>query len=137
MSKIRNVRPLQTGERIVDGSGTVLPAFGLLWQQSFGNAKVTHAAATQAQATASGALTGLDAKVDKTTQVIAGTGLTGGGALSANVTLNANIQTLLDIISSTRGSILYRGASGWAALAPGTAGQVLTSAGAGADPHWV
>lgn len=137
MAKITHIRPLQTGERIVDERGSVLPAFGLLWQQSFNNTKITHAAAAQAQSTASGALTGLDAKVDKTTQVIAGTGLTGGGPLSADVTLDVGLQALLNAISSTRGVILFRGASAWVALAPGTAGQVLTSGGAGADPHWV
>ena len=41
-----------------------------------------------------------------------------------------------DFIGSTRGSILYRGASGWAALTPGTSGYVLTSNGAGADPTY-
>lgn len=43
----------------------------------------------------------------------------------------------LDKISSTRGTILYRGAGGWAALAPGTSGQVLQTYGAAADPGWV
>lgn len=42
----------------------------------------------------------------------------------------------LDKIGTTRGSLLYRGASGWAILAPGTASRVLTSNGAGADPSW-
>lgn len=39
------------------------------------------------------ALTGLDVKVDATTQVIAGSGLTGGGALTGNVTLVAKQNT--------------------------------------------
>lgn len=46
-------------------------------------------------------------------------------------------STTLDTISSTRGSILYRGALGWSALAPGAAGYVLQSGGSGADPSWV
>lgn len=37
---------------------------------------------------------------------------------------------------STRGSILYRGASGWTILIPGTVGQLLEAQGPGADPHW-
>jgi hypothetical protein len=49
----------------------------------------------------------------------------------------AALSAILDGISSTRGSVLYRGASGWAALAPGTAGQVLQTGGPGADPSWV
>lgn len=35
-----------------------------------------------------------------------------------------------------QGAILFRGASAWEVLAAGTAGQVLTSGGAGADPSW-
>lgn len=46
------------------------------------------------------------------------------------------ILSILDWIGSTRGSVLYRGASGWAILAPGTVGTVLTSGGAGADPSY-
>lgn len=37
---------------------------------------------------------------------------------------------------STRGSILYRGASGWAILAPNTAGYFLKDGGVGADPSY-
>lgn len=51
-------------------------------------------------------------------------------------TFTANIQALLDSIGSTRGDVLFRGAGGWSVLAPGTAGQVLTTGGAGADPSW-
>lgn len=53
-------------------------------------------------------------------------------ALGASVTAT----TILDSIGSTRGNVIYRGASVWAALAVGTSGQVLTSGGAGADPSW-
>lgn len=49
----------------------------------------------------------------------------------------STISSLLDLISSTRGTVLYRGASGWSPLAPGTAGYVLSTNGAGADPAWV
>ncbi len=38
------------------------------------------------------------------------------------------------VFGSTRGSILYRGASVWALRTPGTAGYFLQSQGAGADP---
>lgn len=69
--------------------------------------------------------------------VIAGTGLTGGGNLSTDITLNADVQAILNLITTTRGSILYRGASSWSALAPGTSGQVLSTNGAGADPSWI
>lgn len=47
----------------------------------------------------------------------------------------ANAQTLLDSITATQGSILYRGSAGWQALGPGVVGQVLTQA-AGPAPAW-
>ena len=46
------------------------------------------------------------------------------------------VQAALNSISSTRGTILYRGASAWVALAPGVSGQFLKTQGAGADPVW-
>jgi hypothetical protein len=39
-------------------------------------------------------------------------------------------------IGSTRGAILERGASGWALIAPGSSGTVLTSNGSSADPSY-
>lgn len=47
-----------------------------------------------------------------------------------------SISSQLDSLASTRGSILYRGVSGWTVLAPGTSGTALVSAGSGADPAW-
>ena len=38
--------------------------------------------------------------------------------------------------SNAQGTLLYRGASGWSALAPGTSGYVLTTGGSGANPSW-
>lgn len=51
-------------------------------------------------------------------------------------TLTTTSSAILDAIGSTRGMILYRGASGWSVLATGTSGQVLQTGGAGADPSW-
>ena len=50
------------------------------------------------------------------------------------VTLSPSGQ--LDTLSTTQGAIVYRNASAWVALGPGTAGQVLQSGGAGANPSW-
>jgi hypothetical protein len=38
--------------------------------------------------------------------------------------------------ASAQGTILYRGASTWSALAPGLSGQLLRTGGAGANPSW-
>lgn len=59
-----------------------------------------------------------------------------GGAGCGLLNTSTAVSTALDLITSTRGSIFYRGASGWAGLAPGTSTYVLTSNGAGADPSW-
>lgn len=66
-----------------------------------------------------------------TTQRVIGRN-TGGSGDPEEVTASQ----VLDWIGSTRGSILYRGASGWAILPPGTSGDVLVSNGAGADPSY-
>ena len=58
---------------------------------------------------------------------------TGGSAQPTDVTPSA----VLDIIGTSRGSLLYRGASVWSALAPSTAGYLLATNGIGADPAWV
>ena len=60
-----------------------------------------------------------------------GRNTTGSGVME-----ELTLSQMLDWASSTRGTILYRGAAGWAALGPGTSGHFLQTAGAGADPLW-
>lgn len=50
--------------------------------------------------------------------------------------LTSAVQDLLDAISSTQGTLVFRGPSDWNALAPGTAEQVLKTGGTGANPSW-
>lgn len=56
----------------------------------------------------------------------------GSAATPADITASQ----VLDMISSTRGTILYRGAVTWSVLAPGATTEFLRSGGAGADPYW-
>lgn len=62
---------------------------------------------------------------------------------STNTTERVNIQTLtgvqgsLDSITNVQGAVLFRGASLWEGLVPGTSGYVLSTQGPDADPHWV
>jgi hypothetical protein len=65
-----------------------------------------------------------------------GIALTPSGNLTDSPTITALVQEILDQITTVRGSVLYRGAAAWAALAPGTAGQFLRTNGAAADPNW-
>jgi hypothetical protein len=94
------------------------------------------------------------------TSVAAGTGLTTGGApITATGTISfstiadssilanisgvtaapiASMLTLIfdHIFGATQGDVLYRSATAWVALAPGTSGQILTTGGAAANPSW-
>lgn len=57
---------------------------------------------------------------------------TSGGGDPEEVT----VTQVLDWIGATQGSVIYRGASTWSALTPGTAGTFLQSQGTGANPVW-
>lgn len=61
----------------------------------------------------------------------------GRNTAGAGNTEEITASQLLDWIDATRGDVLYRGASVWSALAPATAGFILQTNGAGADPAWV
>lgn len=59
-------------------------------------------------------------------------GRTGAGTY----TFTTESQQLDSMGTPAQGQIAYRGSSSWALLSPGTAGQVLTAQGAGANPSW-
>jgi hypothetical protein len=54
----------------------------------------------------------------------------------AGIVEEVTATQVLDFISSTQGTILYRNASAWVALSPGISGQFLKTNGAGANPAW-
>lgn len=63
--------------------------------------------------------------------------------IMANKTVGAaaptacSISDILDFLGTiAQGSLIYRDATGWALLSPGTAGNVLTTHGASANPTW-
>jgi len=92
------------------------------------------------------------------TEVDTGTGLTGGPITTTGTISLADVATLTGLVNltgspaapvphtltewidaaigSTRGDILYRNATVWTVLAPGTAGFSLQTGGAGADPSY-
>lgn len=59
-----------------------------------------------------------------------------GSATTAARSDHTHEVTNLTIASEDQGDILYRNASAWVRLAPGTDGQVLNTNGAAADPTW-
>lgn len=60
--------------------------------------------------------------------------VSGGTAVPTANTLTAILDA---IVSSARGTLLYRTNSGWVGLAPGSNGQILQSGGASGDPSWI
>lgn len=58
---------------------------------------------------------------------------TGSSAAPAFNTFSAAFDSAF---ASAQGTVLYRGASGWTALAPGTSGLFLQTQGTGANPQW-
>lgn len=60
----------------------------------------------------------------------------GRNSAGAGSTEEVTASQVLDWRTTTRGSLLYRGASTWDGLAPGTSGYPLLSSGAGADPAY-
>lgn len=96
---VTKITPLDYRTPLVDlDTGAPSLQFIRLWQQNFSNVDSVFQ-------TASAALSGLEGKVDNTTQVIAGVGLTGGGTLDADVTLNidttAEAERIRDVIGAT------------------------------------
>ena len=71
-----------------------------------------------------------------TTDTTNASNITSGNLAAArySTTLSAALDSSA---GATQGSILYRNATGWTQLGPGTSGQVLQTQGAGANPAWV
>ncbi len=65
-------------------------------------------------------------------------GVMGNSTASERTARAETLTAIIDrALGSTRGSIIARGASGWAILPPGaTAGQIIRSGGTGADPSY-
>lgn len=119
---IQPVSPLNWRVPIVNPDGTPCPQFIRLWQSMFGNGENSNAL--------------LQELVAAELQAGAGITITPDGHLLSNPTISADLQALLDAVTTTQGSILFRGASEWQFLGPGTSGQFLETQGAGADPVW-
>ena len=97
--------------------------------------------ATGAAGTAAGAVTAAEYATALASQnalaPIASGAVLGNATGSTAVPIASTMSAMLDrAVGSTQGEILFRGSAGWKILAVGTAGQKLTSGGAGADVSW-
>ena len=62
----------------------------------------------------------------------------GNNTTGSAAPVDATLTSIFDqAYCNVQGSILYRGATSWACLPPGTSGYVLSSQGASANPHWI
>lgn len=59
--------------------------------------------------------------------------ISGGSTIPSDNTVSAILDA---VFTNTQGSVLYRSASGWTFLGPGTANQVLISGGPGQNVSW-
>ena len=101
-------------------------------QRSSLTGDVTASAGSNSTTIANDAVTYAKMQNISATQRILGRNTAGAGD-----TEEVTISQALDWISTTQGAILYRNATTWVALAPGTSGQVLQTGGAAANPSWL
>ena len=63
--------------------------------------------------------------------------LLGNSGSTSTTAMDTTLSALLDrAIGSTQGSVLYRGASSWVSLGPGTSGEFLETGGPGGNLSW-
>ena len=117
---------LTTGSAI-PSQGAILFRYASSWE--------TLPAGTSGQFLQTGGATGIPSWVSIST---INSGTTNNLAYYSGSTTVSSISTsgALDFIGSTQGNILYRNATGWTVLAPGTNGYYLQSQGASANPIW-
>lgn len=91
-----------------------------------------------------GSLPGLSALVNASSLTAAATAVVGvaNDVLTVNAAATTvkfqSISNLIDnAAGSAQGMVLLRSATSWTSLGPGTAGQILQTQGAGANPRWI
>lgn len=111
--------------------GSTLAFSGTALQTGAGTGDVTWSANSFSTTIANGVVT--NAKLANATQATVKGRAAGAGTGSPQ---DLTASQVLDMLGSTQGQVLYRDASGWVALAPGSVGQVLTTFGPGGNPAW-
>lgn len=129
---------LGTTSTVLHGNPSGAPSFGavVLTTDVSGTLPVGNGGTGAISFTANGVLLGNGVSAVGVTSV----GAT-GSILAGNTAAAPTFQTLSAVIdaatgATTQGSVLFRGASGWTALSPSSAGRVLTTNGAGLDVSW-
>lgn len=89
MTHFRKIRPLQSGDPMVNQRGAALPAFALLWQQLFSNGETTERTANAALASA----IDTNAEAERVRDVI-GAALVAGANISISVNDSGDTITI-------------------------------------------
>jgi len=113
---VRKVQTLNVGQKIVNDDGTPTVEFLRVLQDN-----------------------GYLADIVQNKKIIGTSGTVGSGTLgdTGDITLSSDAEKILNQIATAQGTLLYKSATTWEGLAPGTAGNFLKTNGAGADPAWV
>lgn len=127
---------LGTTTTVLHGNAAGAPTFGAVSL----TADVSGVAPVANGGTGQSTLTNHSVLIGASTAAISQTGVGATGTvLAGNTAADPTFQTVsvvLDNVSSTQGTVLYRGGATWSALAVGTDGQVLTTHGAASNPTW-
>lgn len=128
-----NLYKVTVAGKIGGAAGPNVEAGDTIWCTTDGTASGTHAAVGAnwgiSQVNTDGVVIGPATSVDNRVALFSGT--------TGKLLKESTITAMLDMLGAmARGDILYRDATGWVRLAAGTAGQVLRTGGAGADPTW-
>lgn len=129
---------LGTSTTVLHGNASGAPTFGAvsLTADVSGNLPVSNGGTGANAFTSFGILFGNNTSAIQVTA--AGTsGQVLGGNTSAAPTMRSMSAVLDDAFTTAQGSLLFRGASAWTSIAPGSAGSVLSTNGASADPTWI
>ena len=125
---------------LVSGSSAA-PTWGAIQQPASANSggipyySSTTAETSTATLTAHGVILGEGSGSSPVATAVGSTGQVFAGSTGADPGW-ATVSAVLDNIGSTQGQVLYRGASSWSVLSPGTSGQFLETQGASANPQW-
>jgi len=106
----------------------------LVWDSPAGSGTVTSITAGTGISTGGSPITGTGTvalAAIATASLLANTSGSSAAPVPATATLFFD-----SVFGSTQGAVLYRNATTWVVLAPGTSGQVLTTGGASANPSW-
>lgn len=129
-----SLQPLDYKYPIVDQFGRPTPAF-IRWAQQ----RQEDIEASAEESSIPGIVNSAIQDFTAAHPLSAGQGITilpPSGDLADDLTISAGVQDVLDQLGTSPGSIIYRGASDWAVLGPGSPGYVLQTNGA-APPSWV